>query len=96
MMASISNSPASSNSTSTPSKKASKRYRSILKSSTEFQEVCRHDRDGTAITDKNHRITFIDRVIKGAPIKIIHEVEDIVYPDPPAAKNTCKCRCILF
>jgi hypothetical protein len=96
IMASVTNSPASSDSTGTPSKKAVPRYKSILKSGSDFQEVCRYDRDGTQIAAKNHRITFADRVIKGAPIHIVYEVEQIIYPDTPSIKKSCNCICILF
>lgn len=74
-----------------PSANNGSRPKPILKSSIAGLPSTRFDRAGTAIQGKEHRITFVDRVLKNVPIHTIIEVEAIEYSEPSPRQKGCTC-----
>lgn len=67
------------------------RLKPILKSSIAVSPSTRCDRAGTAIQGKEHKITFVDRVLKNVPIHTVFEVEAIEYSKPSPRQKGCTC-----
>ena len=67
------------------------RLKPILRSSIGLSSSIRYDRAGTAIQDKKHKITFVDRVLKNVPIHTVFEVEAIEYSEPSPRQKGCTC-----
>lgn len=65
----------------------------ILKSFKHPATNIRYDRNGTAILGRQHKVSFIDRVIKGAKIHQVIEVEAVDYPETDLKKG---CSCALL
>ena len=61
----------------------------ILKSYKNPVTNIRYDRNGIAILGKEHKVSFVDRVIKGAKIHQVIEIEAVEYPDTDKTKGCC-------